>query len=42
MGGLEADGLPRQREYVIPQGLALLAVDRIADLGTYFEPNVWI
>ena len=33
---------PESGEYVIPQGLALLAVDRIADLGTYFEPNVWI
>jgi hypothetical protein len=34
--------LPSSGEYVIPQGLSVLRVDREADLGTYTEPNVWI
>jgi hypothetical protein len=33
---------PESGDYVIPQGLALLSVDRAAGMGTYFEPNVWI
>jgi hypothetical protein len=33
---------PESGDYVIPQGLALLSVDRVAGIGTYFEPNVWI
>ena len=33
---------PESGDYVIPQGLALLSVDRAAGIGTYFEPNVWI
>jgi hypothetical protein len=33
---------PESGDYVIPLGLALLSVDRAADIGTYFEPNVWI
>jgi hypothetical protein len=32
---------PESGEYVFPHGLAPLEVDREADLGTYYEPNVW-
>lgn len=34
--------LPSSGTYVIPEGLALLHVDREADVGTYHEPNVWM
>lgn len=34
--------LPSTGDYVIPQGLSVLHVDREADLGTYVEPNIWI
>jgi hypothetical protein len=34
--------LPESGEYVFPQGLAPLRVDREADLGLYYEPNVWV
>lgn len=33
---------PDTDEYVIPEGLALLAIDREADSGLYWEPNVWM
>jgi GNAT superfamily N-acetyltransferase len=33
---------PESGEYVIPGGLQLLAVDREADSGLYYEPNVWM
>lgn len=33
---------PDSGEYVIPDGLATLHIDRDADLGTYVEPNVWL
>ncbi len=33
---------PEDGAYVFPRGLALLNVDRTADLGAYWEPNVWI
>lgn len=33
---------PESGEYVFPHGLATLRVDREADLGSYWEPNVWI
>jgi hypothetical protein len=33
--------LPAAGEYVIPQGLVPLTVDRRADIATYREPNVW-
>lgn len=33
--------LPVTGSYVIPEGLALLAVDRDVDRGEYWEPNVW-
>jgi hypothetical protein len=33
---------PESGEYVFPEGLSTLAVDREADLGTYWEPNVWM
>ena len=34
--------LPSTGDYVIPQGLSVLHIDREADLGTYTEPNIWI
>jgi hypothetical protein len=33
---------PETGEYVFPRGLATLAVDREADVGRYWEPNVWM
>jgi GNAT superfamily N-acetyltransferase len=33
---------PETGEYVFPKGLATLAVDREADEGRYWEPNVWM
>jgi GNAT superfamily N-acetyltransferase len=33
---------PESGSYVFPQGLAPLEVDREADLGAYWEPNVWV
>jgi GNAT superfamily N-acetyltransferase len=33
---------PESGEYVFPGGLAPLAVDRDADRGSYWEPNVWM
>lgn len=33
---------PDSGEYVFPEGLAPLRIDRDADLGDYWEPNVWM
>jgi hypothetical protein len=33
---------PDSGPYVFPHGLAPLDVDREADIGTYWEPNVWM
>jgi GNAT superfamily N-acetyltransferase len=33
---------PESGEYVFPRGLAPLTVDVEADLGSYWEPNVWM
>jgi hypothetical protein len=33
---------PVSGDYVFPQGLALVSIDRVADLGLYYEPNVWV
>jgi hypothetical protein len=33
---------PESGEYVFPQGLAPVAIDREADVGAYWEPNVWM
>ena len=33
---------PETGEYVFPQGLATVAIDREADVGRYWEPNVWM
>jgi hypothetical protein len=33
---------PESGEYPFPGGLACLAVDREADSGAYWEPNVWV
>lgn len=35
-------GLPESGSCVFPHGLAPLVVDREADVGTYWEPNVWM
>src|SRR5258706_13838955 len=29
-------------DYVFPQGLATVRIDRAADRGSYWEPNVWL
>jgi hypothetical protein len=34
--------LPSSGEYVIPDGLSVLLVDREADRGSYHDPNVWM
>jgi hypothetical protein len=34
--------LPESGDYVFPRGLAPVGVDRAADIGTYWEPNVWM
>lgn len=34
--------LPASGDYVFPEGLAVLHVDRPRDTGTYHEPNVWM
>lgn len=33
---------PDDGRYVIPGGLALLTIDHQADVGSYWEPNVWV
>lgn len=33
---------PDTGDYVIPEGLNILHIDREADLGVYVEPNVWV
>jgi hypothetical protein len=33
---------PESGAYVFPHGLAPLEIDREADLGSYWEPNVWV
>jgi hypothetical protein len=37
--GLE---IPVSGNYIIPKGMAPLHIDKIDDLGTYVEPNVWV
>lgn len=33
---------PESGIYVFPRGLATVEIDREADVGTYWEPNVWM
>ena len=33
---------PESGEYVFPHGLSVVAIDRDADVGAYWEPNVWM
>lgn len=33
---------PETGEYVFPRGLAPVAIEREADVGRYWEPNVWM
>lgn len=37
-----AMSFPETGEYVFPAGLAVLSVSRDADVGSYWEPNVWM
>ncbi len=34
--------LPESGDYVFPEGLSTLSIDRQANVGSYWEPNVWI
>jgi hypothetical protein len=42
VGDVDRPRLPESGAYVFPHGLAPLSVDRDADIGTYWEPNVWM
>jgi hypothetical protein len=33
---------PESGQYVFPAGLATVEIDREADVGRYWEPNVWM
>ncbi|MFE9812065.1 hypothetical protein ACFYRN_39535 [Streptomyces sp. NPDC005227] len=33
---------PETGDYIIPEGLSLLRMDRSADQGSYVEPNIWM
>jgi hypothetical protein len=33
---------PESGAYVFPEGLAMVSIDRGADRGVYWEPNVWM
>lgn len=33
---------PDSGDYVIPDGLSTLRIDRQGDIGTYIEPNIWL
>jgi hypothetical protein len=33
---------PESGDYVFPHGLATVRIDREADSGVYWEPNVWM
>jgi hypothetical protein len=33
---------PQSGDYWFPRGLAKLEIDRDADSGRYWEPNVWM
>jgi hypothetical protein len=33
---------PDSGEYVFPEGLAPVHIDRSTDRGSYWEPNVWM
>jgi len=37
-----AMAFPESGEYVFPEGLATVQIDRSADRGSYWEPNVWM
>jgi GNAT superfamily N-acetyltransferase len=34
--------MPSSGQYIIPEGLSVLNIDREKDLGTYVEPNIWM
>ena len=34
--------LPASGDYVIPQGMSVLNIDRDTNLGTYVEANIWV
>jgi hypothetical protein len=33
---------PESGEYVFPEGLSTLSIDRHGNVGSYWEPNVWV
>jgi hypothetical protein len=33
---------PESGDFVFPEGLAMVHIDRAADRGSYWEPNVWM
>jgi GNAT superfamily N-acetyltransferase len=37
-----AMAFPVSADYVFPEGLATVSIDRDADVGLYYEPNVWL
>ncbi|NNN02366.1 MAG: hypothetical protein HKL86_11095 [Acidimicrobiaceae bacterium] len=34
--------LPDSGDYIIPKGMSPLHIDKMEDLGTYVEPNIWV
>ena len=42
LGILDRPGLPRIRRLRLPQGLTTVHIDKAADRGIYWEPNVWL
>jgi hypothetical protein len=41
-GNMDRHAFPGDGAYTFPAGLAPVQIDRQADTGTYWEPNVWI
>lgn len=35
-------GLPESGDHIVPRAAAVVRIDRDADRGTYFDPNIWI
>ncbi len=42
MGTLGRPAVPDSGDYIIPDGLSTLRVDKGRNQGTYIEPNVWM
>jgi hypothetical protein len=39
--GLDRPTYPETADYIFPRGLATVRIDRDADAGEYWEPNIW-